>query len=117
MKFSGVIGFCKTVEGTGEWGKGKWEDEVTEKPYKGDIIRNRRRFQANSETVHKDTIVSNTISITADDYLYKNFGTIKYVKWMGQYWEVSDIDVDRPRILISLGGIYNGPTARSSEHA
>lgn len=75
----------------------------------GDVVRNTRQLQA-GESVNDDLSVSNSISIVADEFADMHFHTIRYVEWAGTRWKVSDIEVQRPRLLLRLGGIYNGPT-------
>ena len=107
MKFYGVVGYCESVEGTGDR-EGIWEDVITERKYYGDVIQNGRRYE-NSGNVNDDLNVSNRISIVADPYAYDHFFAIKYVVWMGTRWKVSNIEVQRPRLILTIGGVYNGP--------
>ena len=116
MKFCGFVGYCEPVEGTGEWGKGKWTDVVTEHMRYGDITRNNRRYSPNSDTVNDELTLSHTVSIVADAYMMKHYYAIKYVLWKGQRWKVTDIQVERPRLLLTIGGLYNGPTPESSDN-
>ena len=108
MKFYGVVGYGESVEGTG-LREGIWEDVIVEKPYYGDVTRNTRRWDAN-EKVLDDLNVSNTISIVADAFAYQHFFSMKYVEWMGTRWKISSVEVQRPRIILTIGGVYNGPT-------
>jgi len=104
-KFVGQIGFITQSETA----PGIWEDYITEKIYKGDIIQNARRW-VSSEKITDDFTIDNRISILADAFLYNNFPAIKYVKWMGTRWKITNIELVRPRLNLTLGGIYNGPT-------
>lgn len=103
MKFSNVVGFVNTDETA----PGVWSPEVTERFYKGDILTNIRRFE-NGDKVNDDLTVSNQISIVADSYILENARYIRYVKWAKQLWKVTSIDINHPRIRLTLGGIYNG---------
>lgn len=102
-KFSGMIGFIETKQTQ----PGYWEPCATEKKYYGDITRNINRYQ-NTNKINDDITISNVISIVADPYANKNFQYIKYVKWMGSKWTVTNIEVAHPRLILSLGGMYNG---------
>lgn len=111
MKFFGKIGYCYSKEGSGER-VGIWEDVVEEKEHYGDVLSNSRRWDSNqNESVLDEMSVTNRISIVADDYAMAHCGYIKYVKWLGQYWKVISFEVQRPRLVLQLGGVYNGPTA------
>lgn len=102
-KFYGNIGYVKTVETQ----PGVWVPQVTERPYYGDITRNTSRFQQ-SGGVNDDINISNNISIIADPYANENFQYMKYVEFMGAKWKISNTEVQYPRILLTLGGVYNG---------
>lgn len=105
-KFSGKIGFAvtseKTINGSGT---GVWEEHIVERQYYGDLIRNSRRLQA--DKLNDSITISNDISIVADPYAYENFHSIRYVIFMGTKWKVDSVDVDYPRLSLSLGGVYN----------
>lgn len=85
-----------------------WEDSIQTHNYYGDILRNNSRWE-NSGNVNDDLNVNVQISILADPYIYTNFQNIKFVEWMGARWKVTTIEPQYPRLLLSLGGVYNGP--------
>lgn len=105
MKFYGKIGFMETVETT----PGVYEEQITERNYYGDVMRVSRRYSGSSEKVNDDLDINNEISIVADAYAYQNFHALRYVEWMGAKWKVSSVTVERPRLILSVGGVYNGP--------
>lgn len=106
-KFYGEVGYGEAVE-TPE-GSGVWVDEIVERKYYGDVIRNARSLQS-GERLHDELTVSNSISIVADAYAQNHFFAIRYVKWMGALWTVTEVEVQSPRLIMRLGGVYNGPT-------
>ena len=102
-RFSGKIGFAvqkKTAPGV-------WKEEITERQYYGDVTSNSRRLQT-SGNVNDDIEISNNLSIIADPYAYENFHAMRYVIFMGSKWKISEAKVEYPRIILSLGGLYNG---------
>lgn len=103
-KFFGNVGYSETAETV----PGVWEEQLTVRQYYGDVLRNSRRW-ATGEGLNDNLEISNSISIVADAYAYQNFHAIKYVEWMGTRWKVSNIEVERPRLILTLGGVYNGP--------
>lgn len=105
-KFYGAIGYGNTVD----TGDGVWVDEITEVKYYGDVVKNTRHLQE-TENLNEDIVVRNSISIVADAYANEHFFAIKYIKWAGAYWTVTDVEVQPPRLLLRLGRIYNGPKA------
>lgn len=106
MKFYGEVGYGETVETPAD--SGVWVDTIVEYSYYGDVIKNTRQL-SEGENLNHDISVSNTISIIADQYANEHFFAIRYVKWAGALWTVSDVEVQRPRLLLRLGGVYNGP--------
>jgi hypothetical protein len=104
-KYYGEIGYGESTEVA----PGVWEDVITEKHYYGDILRNTRKLQE-GEFLNNDLTVSNSISIVADAYANEHFFAIRYIKWAGTLWTVRDVEVQSPRLLLRLGGVYNGPT-------
>ena len=107
-RFFGRIGYGESVED--DAGSGVWVDEITERSYYGDVIRNIRSLRE-GENLNSDLSVQNSISIVADAYANDHFFAIRYVEWAGALWTVSSVEVQSPRLLLSLGEVYNGPTA------
>lgn len=105
-KFYGDVGYGETVEVRA----GVWKDSIKEVKYFGDVIRNTRRLES-GEKVNNDLSVGNSISIVADAYANEHFFAIRYIKWAGTLWTVSDVEVRSPRLILRLGGVYNGPKA------
>jgi len=102
-KFYGVIGYAETIETA----PGVWMDGIIERNYSGDVTRLSRRWQA-GENLNDDLTVNNEFSIIADPFAYQNFHTMKYIKWMGASWKITKVDVQRPRLVLTIGGVYNG---------
>jgi len=107
-RFFGEVGYAEdTVENPP--GSGIWVDEIVEFQYQGDVIRNSRQLDS-GEKVNEDISVSNSISIVADEYAVEHFFKIRYVRWAGRLWTVTTVEVRAPRLILSLGSVYNGPT-------
>ena len=105
-KFYGVIGFAETVETA----PSVWDEQFTKRNYYGDIVRNTRRLEASGGT--NDNInVANQLSIVADPYANQNFHAMRYVKFMGTAWKITNVEVQYPRLLLTIGGEYNGEQA------
>lgn len=102
-RWFGKVGFVKTVETK----PGVYVEQVTERSYYGDEIRNSRNLQE-TNNLNDDITVSIDISIVADPYANENFHWIRYVEFMGVKWKVTKADPLRPRIKLTLGGVYNG---------
>lgn len=101
-KWYGKIGYGVTEETS----PGVWTEEIVERQYYGDIIRNLRRLET-SDQVNDNVSVSNEISIVSDPYAFENFHSIRWIEFMGSKWKVTSVEVQYPRLLLSLGGVYN----------
>ena len=106
-KFFGKVGY---VGVSVELRPGVWAQEPYSKNYRGDVIQNIRRLES-GESINDNVVVNNTISVLADSFAFDNFHSIRYVEWMGGLWKVTSVRVERPRLILTLGGIYNGETA------
>jgi hypothetical protein len=107
MKFFGKVGYCWSEEGTGER-RGIWDDYAEEHEYYGDVLSNNRRWEQGT-SINDDLNVTNRISIVADAFAWDHFFAIKYIEWMGQKWKVTGVEVARPRLILQIGGVWNGP--------
>lgn len=102
-RWYGEIGFSTTEETA----PGIHTEVIVTRPYDGDLIKQSIRRADINHSTNKDIDISNRISFVADPFAYAHFGQIRYATYAGLKWEVSDIDIDHPRITISLGGVYN----------
>ena len=103
-RYFGKVGYAATVD----MGGGVWKDVITEVAYRGDVVRNSRRL-SDGDKVNNDLSVGNSISIVADAYANEHFFAIRYLEWAGARWLVTEVEVQSPRLLLRLGGVYNGP--------
>ena len=104
-RFFGVVGYGESVETA----PGVWSDVIVEREYYGDVTYTLRRMQQ-ADKVNDDIVTSNSISIVADPYANENFVSIRYVNWAGTLWTVNTVEVQSPRLILKIGGVYNGPT-------
>lgn len=102
-RFCGKIGFVKSVETA----PGVWENQSITKNYRGDILRNTRTW-VNGNSINDNVNISNSVSIVANSYLYDNLYAMQFIEWMGARWKIESFEIQRPRIVLSIGGIYNG---------
>jgi hypothetical protein len=106
-RFFGEVGYANSVENPAD--SGIWVDVITEASYYGDVIRNTRKLET-GDKLNDDISVSNSISIVVDQQAIDHFFKIKYVRWAGTLWTVTDVEVQSPRLILRLGSVYNGPT-------
>lgn len=103
-KWYGTIGYAMSTEVS----PGVWDDVITERNYFGDIVRNTSRWSTSSDSTNDDLNIDNRISIVADPFAYQNFQSMKYVEYMGAKWKISKVEVSHPRLILNVGGVYNG---------
>lgn len=111
MKFSGLVGFWKEDV---EVKPDVYKSLIETRPYFGDVLKDRRSFQ-NSDYQNNTFTINNQISIVADLYLLQNWTSIKYVVWNGVKWSARSVEVEQPRVTITLGEVYNGTETTGTE--
>ncbi len=102
-KFYGKIGYAKSVETS----PGVWKKQITERNYYGELVRNTRSLQT-ADKINDDINVANEISIVADPFANSNFHNMLYVEYMNVKWKIRNVEVRYPRLILTLGGEYNG---------
>ena len=102
-KFSGKIGYVKIEETA----PGVYTEQIIERKVSGDLNRNTRGLQS-TDQVNDNITITNEISIIADPYAANNFHSMRYVQFMGAKWKITSVNVQHPRLILSIGGLYNG---------
>lgn len=103
MKFSGMIGYADLVETA----PGVWEEQITEHKHYGEFTRNTSRL-VTSQNVNDNVDVNTEISIIADTYAVHNIQSMRYVEFLGAKWKITSVAPQYPRLILSIGGLYNG---------
>lgn len=103
-KWSGVIGYGQQVQTS----PGVYEDVIEKREYSGDVIQNNARWSVSQESTNDNLNVNNRISILADPFARDNFHTMRYVTFMGTEWKITNVEVQYPRLVLTMGGVYNG---------
>lgn len=109
MKFYGSIGYAETKETS----PGVWEEIITEKSYYGDVLQLNRKLESGNH-LNDDININNKISIVSDPFAYENFHLMRYILWMGVKWKVTNVEVQYPRLILTIGGEYNEESTGSS---
>ena len=102
-KCSGVIGYALA----GETQPGVWTEGITEKKYYGDIIRDNRKIIDQGE-INGSVNINNNISVVSNKFMLENLAFMRYISLNNSKWKVSTVDIKPPRLIITLGGLYNG---------
>lgn len=103
MKYSGCIGYARTIETS----PSVWEEQIVEHHHIGDVRKSVSRYQK-SETLNDNIEISNQISIVADTFARQNLGNMRYIWWRNSKWCITSIEEQPPRLILTIGGVYNG---------
>ncbi len=113
-KYCGNVGYRTTSETS----PGIWSETIIEHKYYGDVLKN---YVRNTNGEYTSTIktpdCNNSLSIVADPYAFENFHNMLYAVFMGTKWTISNVDVQYPRLILTLGGVYNDEQINSSSEA
>ena len=104
-KFYGPVGYAQTIESA----PGVSTERIVEHNYSGDILRETQNHQS-GKYLNDDLRLSHRISIVSDAFAYENVHAMRYVKLDGVSWKISAVEVSRPRLILTIGGVYNVPT-------
>ena len=89
-------------------GHGVWKQVNTEKVYKAEITSHKWYLNREKDTPNVSYKTGESFSVLMDSFLQENLGYITYVVLNGVKWDISSIDVQRPRVHITPGGMYHG---------
>ena len=103
-KWFGKVGYSETVETT----PGVWLPQDTVHEYYGDVKRNNTKWTGNSESTNDNLTINVQISIVADPFAIEKFYSMKWIEYMGTKWKITSIEPQFPRLLLTLGGEWNG---------
>jgi hypothetical protein len=109
MRFSGTVGYAVSTQTA----PGVWKDVITEKKYYGDVTRNARRLVPPllvPPELNSNLALENSFSILADADAYANYKNFRYVTWEGNRWTITNVEVSRPRLILTIGELWNGDT-------
>jgi hypothetical protein len=108
-KFYGPIGYAIPTETR----PGYWEDRIEEHNYYGDVVRLSTRWAPSPDSTNDDLNINNQISIVADQFANNHCHSMKYVRFMGANWKITNVEPRHPRLILTVGGVYNGPTSNA----
>ena len=104
-KWYGNIGFAKSVESTTI--PGYYDEVITVRPYRGELFKNTRMLQASTSGTNDNINIANQISIIADPYAQNHYFSIRYAEFSGAKWKITEVEVQYPRLILTMGGLYN----------
>lgn len=101
-RWYGFVGYAEEVETSVD----VYEEQIVEREYVGDVIKDYRKLNS-SNYLNDNVTINNRISIVADPYAYSNFHSIRYCTYMGTKWKVTGIEVQYPRLILDIGGVFS----------
>lgn len=104
-KFFETIGYSVSEETA----PGVWKDHIVEHNHYGDVIRGKVQHETGT-SLNDNLNISNEFSIIADPFAYENFQNMRYIVFMGAKWKITSVEVQYPRLILTVGGIYNEQT-------
>lgn len=102
-RFQGYIGYASNEETS----PGVFMEIITEKACRGELLRLSQQNRERQDSTNANVLFNNKFSIIADEYATLNFPQIRYISWNGTKWSVTNVEIQRPRLIITVGGIYN----------
>ena len=108
-RFSGTVGYLKTMETDPDNNPGVYKEVLIERRYYSDVLSNSRKWDQNGNYLNDNLAINNRISIVADRFARENLGAMRFVRWIGDTWKVSNAEIQYPRIILTLGGQYHEP--------
>lgn len=102
-RFSGILGINR---GPVEVSPGIYKPQIEEIVVTGEIRQEQLSWgQAN---LREGLRARHVLSIVTPDDGELGFGEVEYIEWQGKKWDVISVAYKRPRLELSMGGIYNG---------
>ena len=110
-KWYGKIGYADTVETE----PGLWEEQIIERDYYGDLIRNRWMQQTPSDGINDNIRIAIKLRIiAADPYAMSHFSKMIYAEVSGVKWKITEVLPEFPSLTLTLGGVWNAETMAGS---
>jgi hypothetical protein len=103
-KWFGKIGYAETVETT----PGVYTPQETIREYYGDVIRYSTRWATNPDSTNDNLTINVQVSIVADPFANDKFYSMKWIELSGTKWKITNVEPQFPRLLLTLGGEFNG---------
>lgn len=109
-KFHGKVGYAIPTSTA----PGVVIQKIVERPHYGDVSQDTVWWKQ-GEGLNDNLDINTEISIVADPFAMTHFHMIRYVEYFGAKWTVKKAVPSRPRIKLTLGGLYNGETPETAE--
>lgn len=108
-RFHGQVGFLFTEEEDPDNHPGVWVEKFKERNYYGDVFSNSMRWDQNGTSINDNLVINHRISVVADHYIHQHLGAMRYVRWKGVPWKITNVELQYPRVTLTIGGEYHEP--------
>jgi len=102
-RFYGKVGF---VFGSIETRPGVWVESKSERNYYGDVMKRRISWEK-GDSINDNIKIGNQFSILADEYAETHMYAMKWIEWKGVKWKITSVEIERPRMILTIGDVYN----------
>lgn len=116
-RFHGQVGFLYNEQEDYEHHPGVWTEKFHERNYYGDVFSHSARWDQNGNSINDNLVVNHRISIVADTYANQHLGAMRYVRWKGFAWKITNVEIQYPRITLTIGGEYHVPENSVAPHS
>lgn len=101
-RYRGTIGIDR---GLTETSPGIFKQEIFELVVSGEM----RTQQAgwSDYNINNTLKARHTLSVVTPESTDINFTDVVYIEWKGKKWTVTSVQYKRPRVELTLGGLYN----------
>lgn len=108
-KFTGLVGYVTQEQSA----PGVWSPVENPKMMRGDFIsqastNGNGSHISDTGKVNDDVSLNHRVSLLGDTYAFNNFMNLKWIQIGGKKFEISSVELRRPRLIVSVGGVYRG---------
>lgn len=101
-RYSGLVGYVTQEETV----PGVWSPVENPRTMKGEIIR-QSSTNPDHGKINSDISLNHRVSLWGDAYAFDSYYAIKWIQIDGRKWEVTSVEIKRPRIIVTVGGLWN----------
>lgn len=82
-------------------------DEYVERKFRATVTRLNNNMVSSGDVIDNLKMDMN-FQIKMDKWTYENFQWLRYLVYNGAKWKITNVQVQRPNMIVQVGGIFNG---------